>query len=402
MASRLVVQLGRRFMFSKGSGSFLSFISWVSILGVTLGVLALVVVTSVINGFEGELSRAVTGLNGEVILYSRGNAIPYPEEVESKIKEIVPEVSDITRSFVMEMMVAGRKGVAGSVLEGIDSETLGSVTEVPKRVLEGEIPGTGKSAALGSHLAEKIGAKVGDEIRLILPFVGEQGESRVFKVKVAGIFKMGMYRYDSKFLLVPLTLAQELLQEPGKVTTFKMKLKKGVDLEEAARKLSDQFGYPFKAKYWGQLDRNLLYAIKLEKIVIAIILTAILVIAAFNVVSTLMMMIYDKTKELSILKAMGFLPGQSFRLFCGMGLVIGTAGTFLGVLLGLGLNRLIENSRLVRLPEDIYHIGYLPVVERWWEIGMVVGVALLISLLATIYPAYRVMRQSPLEGLRYE
>jgi lipoprotein-releasing system permease protein len=166
--------------------------------------------------------------------------------------------------------------------------------------------------------------------------------------------------------------------------------------------LAESFEYPFRAKDWSQLNKNLFYAIKLEKVVIAIILTVIVIVAAFNVVSTLMMMIHDKTKEIAILKAMGFRPMQSFGLFCIIGSGIGVVGTGFGVLAGLMLGWLLEKTQWIHLPPDIYYIGFLPVVIRWPEVALIALSAILVSILATFYPSWSVSRRSPLEGLRYE
>jgi lipoprotein-releasing system permease protein len=404
--------LARRFLLSKVSDRFLSFIAWVSVVGVALGVLALTVVTSVINGFEGELSRVITGMNGDVILYSRGEPVSDADAVEAKIRKVVPETAALTRSFVAELMVSAPAGVAGAVLEGVDNLTLGQVTAIPRRLISGRMPTAQGEVALGSALADRIAAKDGEEIRLILPFSGGDatakggdalsGTPKVVKAKVVGIVRMGMYEYDSKWVFAALPAVQSFLGQGQKVTSFKLRLQKGADSPAAADRLTDSFGYPFRAKDWAQLNKNLFYAIKLEKAVIAVILTVIVIVAAFNVVSTLMMMIHDKGKEIAILKAMGFMPGQSFRLFCLIGVGMGAIGTLVGVLGGLGLNWVLEKTHLIDLPADIYYIGFLPVVVHWSEILMIAFLAVVVSFLATIYPAWQVSRRSPLEGLRYE
>ncbi len=414
LASFIVITftLAKRFLLSKASDGFLSFIAWVSVVGVALGVLALVVVTSVINGFESELSRVITGMNGDVILYSRGESVTKPKAVEKKIRDVVPQTEALTASFITQLMVAGPNGAAGAVMEGVDFETLGQVTAVPDRISEGRLPtsiGDATQAdaaapievALGSALAERIGAGEGSEIRVIIPDA-ENGTPKSVKGKVVGIVRMGMYEYDSKYVFASLGNVQRLLNQPGNVTAFKLRLKRGADSHAVSEKLEDQFGYPFRAKDWAQLNKNLFYAIQLEKVVIAIILTVIVIVAAFNVVSTLMMMIHDKTREIAILKAMGFRPDQGFKLFCLIGVGMGLVGTVVGSVLGLGVNAVLARSRLIDLPPDIYYISFLPVVVRWREVGLIACVAVLISLLATVYPAWKVSRRSPLEGLRYE
>ncbi|HAR44303.1 MAG TPA: lipoprotein-releasing system transmembrane subunit LolC [Bdellovibrionales bacterium] len=399
-----VPMLARRFLVSKASDGFLSMIAWVSICGVAVGVLALTVVTSVINGFEGELMRVITGMNGDVMMLSRGESIGDSAGVQARIRKAVPEVQAITPSFAFQLMIAGPHGVAGGGLEGFDIGTMGMVTDVPNRVIEGRLPEQSGEIALGSSLSERIGAPAGTEVRLIAPFAGgeESGTPKVMQAKVVGIVRMGMYEYDSKFVFSPLPAVQEFLNEKDRVNTFKIRLSPGADSPQAAEQLSGAFGYPFRAKDWAQLNKNLLYAIKLEKVVIAIILTIIVIVAAFNVVSTLMMMIHDKTKEIAILKAMGLRPYQSFGLFCMIGLGMGVVGTVVGVSGGLLLNFILERTRLIDLPPDIYYISFLPVVIRWQEVALIATVAVSISFLATLYPAWKVTRRSPLEGLRYD
>ncbi len=399
----LVCKLAFRFLLSKISDGFLSFIAMISIIGVALGVTALTVVISVINGFEGELSRVITSMNGDVLLYSRGDPLSDPDRIEEEIRKITPQVEAITSSFVTELMVSGPAGVSGAVLQGIELGRIGEVTQIPRRVTQGRLPEKAGEIALGSVIADKIGAAIGLDIRVIAPFTGEsESLPSVISVRVVGIFNMGMYDYDSKFIFMTLKSVQEFLNQPGRVTSFYIKLKPGENTRRASDRLSQSFDFPFRAKDWGQLNKNLFYAIQLEKVVIAIILTVIIIVAAFNVVSTLMMMIHDKTKEIAILKAMGFRPAQSFRLFCLIGLGIGGVGTAMGVVAGLGLGWILERTHLVHLPADIYYIGYLPVAVRWKEIGWIAILALLISFLATIYPSWKVSRRPPLEGLRYE
>lgn len=404
-AKSAVGLLAKRFLLSKTSDGFISLIAWVSVVGVALGVLALTVVTSVINGFEYQLTENITGMNGDVILYSRGDAVTDSEAVEQKIRKLAPEVKAITHSFVSELMISGPNSVAGVVMEGFDPNTLGQVTVIPHRLVMGRLPRGENEVALTSGVADRIGATLDSEVRLVVPAVGGGGEAalpKAVKSRVVGIVKMGMFEYDSKFIFTPLAVAQSILEQPDRVTSFKLKLRSGADSRQVSDKLTSGFAYPFRAKDWGQLNKNLFYAIKLEKVVIAILLTVIVVVAAFNVVSTLMMMIHDKTREIAILKAMGFGKAQSFGLFSRIGIAMGVVGTLFGVAIGIGVNHLIAKTHLIQLPSDIYYFNYLPVMVRWREIIMIAGVAFMISFFATVYPAWKVARRSPLDGLRYE
>jgi len=414
MAGSPVPLLARRFLLSKASDRFLSFIAWVSVTGVALGVLALVAVTSVINGFETELIRAITGMNGDVILYSRADPIRDPDQVEERIKRALPEIKAITRSFISELMVSGPSGVAGSILEGIERSTFADVTDVAKRVVSGRLPEADDEIVLGSALADRIGAETGTEVRLIIPFAGEEAEGpqsvgrddarppKIVKARVSGIVRMGMYDYDSKYVFSTLEAVQKIIDRPGEVTAFKLRLMPDSDPIKAAQVLSENFGNPYRAKDWSQFNKNLLYAIRLEKAVIAVILAVIIIVAAFNVVSTLMMMIHDKTKEVAILKAMGLRRSQSFALFCMIGMGIGVVGTSLGVVSGLGVNKLLEKVRWIDLPAEIYNVGKFPIVVRWMEVGLISFLALVITFFATIYPAIQVSNRSPLDGIRYD
>jgi lipoprotein-releasing system permease protein len=403
--------LAKGFLLSKSSDGFLSLIAWVSIVGVALGVLALTVVTSVINGFEGELGEAISGLNGDVVLYSQADPVADPKVIEKKIMRALPQAKGISTSLITELMAAGPKGTGGVVLEGVDPVAVGRATTLPKRISEGRMPAKEGEIVLARVLADKIGATEGSFVRLVIPQIasaGAEGESRgmgvpkIVEATVVGIASLGMYEYDSKYAFAKIGWVQSLFHLENRASTFKIRLPRGDDSRAASDRLSESFGYPFRAKDWTQLNKNLFYAIKLEKAVIAIILLAIVIVAAFNVLSTLMMMIHDKSKEIAILKAMGLKPAQGFRIFAWIGLGIGLVGTASGMGLGLLLNVVVDRTRIIKLPADIYYIDHLPVTMNWNEIALIGGLAVGIILLATFYPAFRVSTQSPMEGIRYD
>jgi lipoprotein-releasing system permease protein len=259
-------------------------------------------------------------------------------------------------------------------------------------------------------LAEKIGAQTGDSVRLVIPQMASAGSEgartsavpKIIEATVVGIASLGMYEYDSKYGFARIDWVQKIFGIGNRASTFKIKLPPKSDSRKASDRLSESFGYPFRSKDWTQLNRNLFYAIKLEKIVISIILLAIVVVAAFNVVSTLMMMIHDKAKEIAILKAMGLTPSQGFQVFCRIGLGIGMIGTASGMGIGLGLNWLLDRTKLIRLPADVYYIDHLPVLVEWREVGLIAIATLVILFVATLFPAFRVSTQSPMEGIRYD
>jgi lipoprotein-releasing system permease protein len=405
-----VTVLAKGFLLSKSSDGFLSLIAWVSIVGVALGVFALAVVTSVVNGFEGEIGNAISGLNGDVVLYSRAEPVGDPPLIESKIRRALPEAQAISVSLITELMAAGPKGTGGMVLEGVDPERVGQATTLPQRVTSGRMPQKDGEIVLARVLAEKIGAEPGTSIRLVIPQLASAGSEgkrtssvpKIIEVMVVGVASLGMYEYDSKYGFARIDWVRRIFGLGERASTFKIKLPPRSDSRKASDRLSESFGYPFRAKDWTQLNRNLFYAIKLEKIVISIILLAIVVVAAFNVVSTLMMMIHDKAKEIAILKAMGLTPSQSFRIFTYIGLGIGAVGTASGMAAGLGLDWLLDRTKLIRLPADVYYIDHLPVLIDWREIALIAFATILILFVATLFPAFRVSTQSPMEGIRYD
>jgi lipoprotein-releasing system permease protein len=405
----LVSLLAKRFLSSKSSDQFLSFISFVSAAGVALGVTALIVVTSVVNGFRGELAKVISSTNGEVILFSRGELIHDAPLLEEKITKLVPELSAVSGSLLTELMMTSSRGkIAGGLFEGVEWDSFDQVTSLKGKVIEGAIPKSPGEVLIGKELKNRLQVSVGEEINLLLPemkgFEDSSAGSTLPKIvvaKVAGVIELGMFEYNSKYIYGDLAWLQEKMNVPGQITTFKMKLRpRAGEPRLIAERLSAVFGHPFRVKDWSQLNRNLLYSIELEKVVIAIILFAIVVVASFNVVSSLMMMLNEKSKEISILKAMGFAPMKSMQLFLLLGLTIGLGGVGVGLVLGLSLVFLLAKTQILKLPPDIYYLSRLPVEVRPEEILMICLITLGITLLVSLYPGLKVAKQSPIEGIR--
>lgn len=396
----LVLKLSKKFLLSKSSDGFLSLITWVSVLGVSLGVFALVVVTSVINGFHFEIAKAISGLNGDVIVYSRADPVIHHIEQEQKMIATVPEITAIAKTLISELMISGKAGVAGVVLEGIELDSIKKVTTVFDKLESGRLPEALGEIVVAAEVARKTGVKEGETIKMIIPSL-DQAPS-LLEAKVVGIVRLGFHEYDSKYAFGQLAWLQEITNLPNRVSTYKIKLKYGSNARYAAEKLEAVFGYPLRAKDWSQLNRNLFYAIELEKVVISIILLAIILVAAFNVISALMMMIHDKAKEIAILKAIGLRASSSFMLFIWIGLWIGIVGILVGSTSGLIVSGILSQTRLISLPADIYYISFLPVRFNWNEIFWICLAALGITFFAILIPAMRVSTQSPMDGIRYD
>lgn len=390
---------------------FLSFVTLVSVIGVCIGVLALLVVTSVVNGFEKELTSIISGTQGDLIFYSRGSPIRDQSSLERKLKEFTPHFASITGSFVSEVMFHGPNGVAGGIIEGIEPATWSSVTSVEKHLEKGgTFPAEEGQIAVGATLADKLGVGVGDSIRVILPFTGGEeegyGNPRVQDFQITGLLHLGMHDYDSKYAYALLPSVQNLVlgeSEKNKdvITSFRMRLTDSSLAPEASSELSKHFGFPYRIKDWSQLNRNLLYAIQLEKGVIAALLTAIMIVAAFNVISALLMMVYEKEKEITILRVLGMKMKDQFILFSWVGSFFGLLGTFTGVVLGLVCVFILGKTHLIQLPAEIYHLEYLPVVIRFTEWCAIALMAFVICFLATVFPAAKIARRSPVEGLKW-
>ncbi len=368
-------------------------------------------VTSVVNGFENELTQVITGTQGDVLFYTRGSPIRDKDALQKKIREFAPGIKDITGSFVSEVMFNGPSGVAGGALEGVDLSNWSSVISVGDRLNPGSVlPQNEGEIVLGSALAEKLGVSRDDTVRVIIPFSGVEeeedsgfGSPRVQDFKVVGIVHLGMYDYDSKYAYAPLPSVQKLVFSEPKdfITSFRIKLRNPDSAQTVAAELSQHFGFPYRVRDWSQLNKNLLYAIKLEKVVITVLLTAIMIVAAFNVISALLMMVYEKEKEIAILRVLGVRQRDQFYLFSFIGSFFGLMGTFLGVILGLITIFILRQTQFIHLPAEVYHLEYLPVVIRWTEWCAIGLMAFVICFLATVGPAARIARRSPVEGLRW-
>lgn len=413
LASRfkLSLEIATRFLLSKTRGNFLSFISGVAIVGVCVGVLALLVVTSVVNGFENELTHVITGTQGEVLFYTRASPIRDRESLERRIREFAPGVKAMTGSFIAEVMFNGPNGVAGGALEGLDLESFASVISIEDRLTpQSSLPKNEGEIVVGSALAEKLGVQNGDSVRVIIPFSGTEendsggyGSPRVQDFKVVGIVHLGMYDYDSKYAYASLPSVQRLVFNEPKdyITSFRMKLSDPSTAPAVANELSQHFGFPYRIRDWSQLNKNLFYAIKLEKSVISILLTAIMIVAAFNVISALLMMVYEKEKEISILRVLGVTRKDQFYLFSYVGSFFGLLGSFMGVLSGLVCIFILRQTKFIHLPANVYKLEYLPVVVRWTEWSAIALLAFVICFLATLGPAAKIASRSPVEGLRW-
>jgi lipoprotein-releasing system permease protein len=398
----------------------------ISIGGVAIGVWALTVVLSVMSGFETDLKDKILGTrsHGMVLKYGE-NDFPEWRQVREQVLA-VPGIAGATPFLYREVMISADQQLTGAVLDGIDPRTIGTVIDLPHKVQEGKLawlaepasiaggqgggsaPGGGRALpgiAIGRELAHTLRVFVGDTVNVIDPLgdigpAGPQPRSRPFRV--AAVFYTGMYEYDSKFAYIDLAEAQRFFGTGESVSGIEVKVS-DPDLARPIlrRALARLEGPPYRVKDWGELNRNLFSALMMEKVVMAIILGFIVLVASFIIVATLIMQVLDKRREIAVLKSMGAGQPSVMKIFVAEGIIIGAIGTAFGLLLGLGTCLLIDQVGIPLDPE-VYYISNLPVRMNPVEFALVAVLALALSYLATIYPASKASRLEPVEGLRSE
>jgi len=405
-----VWMVARRYLKTKRGHIFKFVITIISIGGVFVGVAALLVVLSVMNGFQKDLRDKILGVNAHIILLRFYNE-PFGgyDTLMVKLKEMEEEIIGASPFVYSKVMVSHDSYVDGVVMRGVDLATLGEVSDIGERVVLGsmELEGEGlPGAVMGVTLADRLRIFVGDTVTIALPFGVRRTPMgsipRFARFVVKGLFDAGMYEYNASLVLIPLKSAQRLLGIGDKVTGIEIKIKDLYDAPVVAKRLEETIGFPYRTNDWVHLNRNLFAALKLEKITMFIILTLIVLVAAFNIVSTLIMIVMEKTREIGILKSMGATPGMIAKIFIVEGLVIGIIGTVLGEIGGYTISWALAKYRFISIPGDVYFLDKLPVSMELWDFVIVGVCAVLISFLATVYPAIRAAKLDPVEAIRYE
>jgi len=412
--------IGLRYLKAKGKQTFISIITVISIAGVTVGVMALIVVLSVMSGFETTLKEKILGTQAHLVLLKASQeGMDDYEEVAKEVEQVKGVVSAAPFIF-NQVMLSSESNVSGVVLKGIDPDRVGKVTELAhnvkagrlqdlRTVQEGDLPGI----LLGVELAKHLSVSINDTLQVISPLgtitpMGMLPKMKRFRVK--GIFQSGMYEYDNTLAYVSLESAQRFFSMGPRVTGIEIKTDDIYHVKGIGKEVRQKMGFPFWTKDWMEMNRNLFAALRLEKIAMFIILVLIVLVAAFNIISTLIMVVMEKNKDIAILKSMGVPSKGVLKIFIIEGLVIGFVGTILGTILGLGaafnlekITGFVENLFGFKiLASDVYYIDKLPSQVNPLDVGLIVITAILISLLATLYPSWRASKLDPAEALRYE
>lgn len=392
MRYELLISL--RYLFGRRKERFIGMISWFSVFGIALGVMALIVVISVMSGFDRELRDKMVGFYAELSVTADEGISNSAELIERITKH--PEVTAASPFIQGQALVTQPGQVLGIIVRGIQPETEMKVTRLAKFLKHGNHLGD-EGIWLGSELAVKLGVWLGDRVNLI-----SSADRRLHEYRVDGIFTSQMYEYDANVALLSLAEAGELLGTGEKVTGIGVKTSDLNKAAQVARQLKREIGLDYRVRSWMELNQALFKALKLEKTVMFLILTMIVLVACFNISSTLIMMVMEKTKDIGILKAIGVSAGGIRRIFVNMGIWIGAVGILLGTAGGLAICFALQRYPIIRLPADIYYIDRLPVDVGWGDVGWILTGALALTLVSTLYPAVKASKLDPVAALRYE
>jgi len=407
--------VGLRYTHSRRRTHFISFISLTSMLGIALGVTALITVLSVMNGFETELRDRILGMTAHATVTTFDGQLQDWQAVESRLQG-QPHVLAAAPYVNGESMLSNGQRVSGAILRGVLPATEGAVSDVVEHIRGGSIdllqPGE-FGIILGSELADALGVGVGDAITVVTPQVTIAPTGilpRLRRFTVLATFEVGMYEYDRGVALVHMADAARLFRLDDAVSGLRLRLDNVFDAPRISYQLQAGLQGDYRVEDWTRKHANFFRAIKTEKRVMFIILTLIVAVAAFNIVSTLIMVVTDKRSDIAIMRTLGASPRSIMTVFIIQGVVIGVLGTALGVaggvLLALNIETIVPAIEHVFgvqfMAADVYYISEVPSELHWNDVWIMAAVALVLSLLATLYPAWRAARTQPAEALRYE
>ena len=422
MSFELFISL--RHLKSKRAQKFISLNTWISIGGVALGVMALIVVIAVMSGFGKDLRDKILGTNSHIVVTNiTRSGMDNFESVITKVMQ--SEGIKAAAPFILNqvMLTFGSKS-SGVVVRGVDPEREAMVSDLEKNLIQGEIgmlkrrkknkAGPGHdNIILGKELSQKLGVQVGDAISMVSPASRLTPMGLIPKIKlfkVVGLFESGMFEYDSSLAFISIQSAQRFFSMKGKVSGIEIRVEDIDSADQIAELLQENLGFPYYVRDWMRMNKNLFSALRLEKIVMFIILILIILVAAFNIVSTLFMVVMEKTKEIAILKSMGASRTSIMKIFSFQGLIIGLLGTLIGCIGGFtivpNLNEIvgfIENIfGITAFPSDVYYLDKLPSEIQYMDSFLIVVFSIFICFVSSLYPAWRASRLDPVDGLRYE
>jgi lipoprotein-releasing system permease protein len=395
----------------KRQKGLMSLSTFISVAGVTVGVMALIIVIGVMTGFTNDLKKKILSVNAHVLLMRAGGPLTAYQKEEAEIKAI-PGVVSAAPFIYTQVMFSSPGSVSAGVVRGLDLKSISRGGPQGLQVKQGHFADLAEGApddppriAVGTEMARNLNLQVGDYLNIISPLgtltpMGRLPRMKAFRVMA--IFHSGMYEFDNSLVYTSIPALQGFLGLGNRITGLEVEVKDIYAADQVGEAIQQKVGPGYYTKNWMQMNRSLFEALKLEKIVMFIILTLIVLVAAFGVASTLIMMVMEKTREIAILKSMGATRQSIMRIFMLDGLLIGGVGTILGLGLGLGLCGLLQKYEFIKLPGGVYGLSTLPVQIQALDVLFIVLAAMAISFLATLYPSWQAARLEPVEAIRYE
>ena len=405
------ITVGLRYIKAKRKQAFISVISAFSVLGVMLGVMTLIIVLGVMNGFEKDLKDKILGTVSHLVVMSHSNrTVTEWPRIMDRIS-VFDGVEATTPYVYGQAMLSTNGRVRGVIVRGIDIRTAGRVISLPRYLVQGSLDGLAAEAdglggiIVGKELAVLNSLRMGDVVQLISPQgkrtpIGAVPQVRNFRI--VGIFQSGMYEFDSNLVYMELSQAQKFFEMGQGVTGIEVYLRDIYYAPKLGTRIEASLGTTFWTRTWKDMYRNLFSALKLEKIAMFIILTFIILVASFNIIISLIMLVMEKSRDIAVLKALGATSDRIMRIFIVQGMLVGVVGTFLGAVGGIVGSTLLAKYPIIELPPEIYTITTLPVSIEVSDVVIICVVALTICFLATLYPSLRAARLEPVEALRYE